>query len=207
MLNFRLLCTVVAAACWPFVGSLRAGELPGVDCYGDRVVKKDTPFSKEDQTQQKDKQGGTGPEQIDKLKKLGAKIQLDDKNRVIGVNLGERRISDADLIHLKGLDDLQELDLTRTGVTSAGLENLKELTTLKKLFLTETRVDDNGIGSLQGLQALELLGLSGTKIGDPALTQLQALTGLKSLFCIGTAVTEAGVATLRKALPQCRITN
>jgi acetyl esterase/lipase len=153
------------------------------------------------------KESGAAPEQIEKLKKLGARIQFDDKNRVIGVNLGERKVTDADLIQLKGLDDLQELDLTRTGITSAGLANLKDLTSLKKLFLTETKVDDAGISHLQGMKALETLGLSGTKIGNPALTRLQALTGLKSVFCISTAVTDAGLEKFQKALPQCRVTH
>jgi len=145
------------------------------------------------------------PNPLDKLKKLGARIQLDDKKRVIAVNLGERRITDADLIHLKGLEHLQELDLTRTAVTSAGLVNLKDLTTLKKLYLTETKVDDEGIANLKGLKALEMLGLSGTRIGDPALSHLTALTELTSLFCLSTRVTDAGVEKLQKALPKCLI--
>jgi hypothetical protein len=145
------------------------------------------------------------PDQIDKLKKLGARFQLDDKKRVIGVNLGERRVTDADLVHLKGLKDLEELDLTRTRITSDGLVNLKELATLRKLFLTDTKVDDPGISILKGLKALETLGLSGTKISDSGLDHLHGLTGLKSLFCIGTGVTDAGAEKLQKALPKCRI--
>jgi hypothetical protein len=145
-----------------------------------------------------------GAEQIDKLKKLGARIQFDGQNRVIAVNLGERRVIDADLVHLRGLEHLRELDLTRTGVTSAGLAHLKELP-LRKLFLTDTRVDDTGIVQLKGLKSLETLGVSGTKVGDSALAHLEGLTGLKSLFCIGTSVSDAGVEKLRKALPNCRI--
>lgn len=145
-------------------------------------------------------------EQIDKLRKLGARITLDDQNRVIGVNLGERRITDADLIHLIGLRHLQELDLTRTKITGAGLVNVKDLTNLRKLFVTETKVDDSGIIHLKGMKNLELIGLSGTKISDIALDQLRELTGLKRLFCLGTGVTDAGVEKLRRALPQCQIT-
>lgn len=153
------------------------------------------------------KEAPASPERIDKLKKLGARIQFDDQKRVIGVNLGERKVVDEDLVLLQGLDHLQELDLTRTRINSAGLVHLKELTSLKKLFLTETKVDDAGIASLKGMKALETLGLSGTKIGDPALTHLQALTGLRSVFCIGTGVSDTGVEKLQKALPQCRITH
>ena len=146
-------------------------------------------------------------EQIDRLKKLGARITLDDQNRVIGVNLGERKVTDADLVHLRGLQHLQELDLTRTKITGAGLVNVKDLTALTKLFVTDTKDDDSGITHLKGMKTLGLIGLSGTKISDAALDHLQELTGLKQIFCIGTGVTDAGVEKLRRALPQCQITH
>lgn len=145
-------------------------------------------------------------EQIDKLKKLGARITLDDQNRVIGVNLGERSVTDADLVHLKGLKHLQELDLTRTRITGSGLANLKDATTLKRLFVTETKVDDSAILHLKGMNSLALVGLSGTRISDKALDHLGELSGLKQLFCLGTGVTDAGVEKLRRALPQCQVT-
>src|SRR4051812_29986151 len=97
--------------------------------------------------------------QVDQLKKLGARVTLDDKNRVVGVNLGERRVSDADLALLRGLQHLQELDLTRTRITGAGLAHLKGLTGVRKLFLTDTKVDDAGIAHLKGMKALVLIGL------------------------------------------------
>lgn len=162
-----------------------------------------TPFIADKPKLQKDP---TRSEQIDKLKKMGARITLDDQNRVIGVNLGERKVSDADLVHLKGLGHLQELDLTWTKITGVGLVNIKDLTTLKKLFVTETKVDDSGIAHLKGMKNLELIGLSGTKISDAALDHLRELTGLKRIFCLGTGVTDAGVEKLLRALPQCQIT-
>ncbi len=146
-------------------------------------------------------------EQIDNLKKLGARITLDDQGRVIGVNLSERRVVDADLLHVKGLQQLQELDLTRTRIEGPGLVNLKELTSLRTLFLTETKIDDSGVAHLKSLEMLEFLGLSGTKITDTSLGQLGGLTELKKLFCLGTSVTDAGVDELRRALPQCQITH
>ncbi len=140
-----------------------------------------------------------------RLKKLGARLQLDAEKRIVGVNLGERRITDADLALLKGLEHLRELDLTRTPITSAGLEHSKELKTLKTLYLTDTKVDDSGIGQLKELKNLELLGLSGTKVGDASLDMLKELTALKQLYCIGTKITDAGAAKLEKALPKCLV--
>ena len=144
-------------------------------------------------------------EVIARLKRLGARIQLDDQKQVIGVNFGERKIADADLVHLKGLSHLRELDLTRTPTTSAGLVHVKELKALRKLYLTDTKVDDAGLAHLQGLKSLELIGLSGTRVGDPGLDHLRELAGLKSVFCIGTKVSPAGVEKLQKALPKCEV--
>ena len=123
-------------------------------------------------------------EQIASLKKLGARLTFDDQQRLVGVNLSERRVADADLAHLVGLADLTELDLTRTGVTSIGLANLKDLKSLKVLYFTDTKVDDVGIAQLRPLKTLEFLGLSGTKITDAALAHLKQLPKLGKLFCL-----------------------
>ena len=47
------------------------------------------------------------------------------------MNLSGTKVTDAGLEHLKGLTQLQELDLTDTKVTGEGLEHLKELTNSK----------------------------------------------------------------------------
>jgi hypothetical protein len=148
----------------------------------------------------------SGTEQLAELKRLGARITFDDQKRIIGVNLSERRITDADLVQLRGLPHLQELDLTRTRITGAGLENVKDSTALRTLFLTDTKVDDAGIAHLKGMRTLALIGLSGTKITDASLDHLRELTGLRRVFCLGTGVTETGVDKLRRALPECQIT-
>jgi hypothetical protein len=146
-------------------------------------------------------------EQVAALKKLGARLTFDEQERLIGVNLSERRIADADLVHLVGLTDVTELDLTRTGITSVGLAHLKDLKSLKVLYLTDTKVDDAGIPQIKAIKSLEFLGLSGTKITDAALAHLRELPKLGKLFCLGTKVTGAGVAELQRALPECLITN
>ena len=153
------------------------------------------------------KADATPTEQIDILKKLGARITLDEQKRVIEVNLRERNVTDADLAHLKGLHHLQELDLTRTRITGAGLVHIKDLPALRKLFLTQTKVDDAGIENLRGMKTLGFIGLSGTKITDAALTHFRELTELRQVFCLGTGVTDAGVEKLKRALPKCQITH
>jgi hypothetical protein len=44
-----------------------------------------------------------------------------------------------------------------------------------------------------------------TQINDQDLAHLEALTSLEELDLTGTGVSPAAVATLRQALPRCRI--
>jgi hypothetical protein len=74
------------------------------------------------------------------------------------------------------------LRLTCTQVTSAGLKDLGALKRLQTLFLGGTQVTDAGLKEL---------------------TNLKRLTYLELYDCV--RVTDAGVAELRKALPNCKI--
>ena len=49
------------------------------------------------------------------------------------------------------------------------------------------------------------LSLHDTKITDAGLVHLKGLTGLQSLGLSGPKITDAGVADLQKALPNCKI--
>jgi hypothetical protein len=80
------------------------------------------------------------------------------------------------------LTALEELHLYRTKVTDAGLKELAELKGLKELHLQETKVTDAGLKELAGLKGLQELHLRGCR-----------------------EVTDAGVAELQKALPDCKI--
>ena len=69
------------------------------------------------------------------------------------LNLGDTRVTDAGLEHLKELTELRSLDFHspspayRTNVGDAGLEYLKRLTKLESLDLTYTKVTDTGTGA------------------------------------------------------------
>ena len=56
---------------------------------------------------------------------------------------------DAGLEHLKGLPDLEWLELYDTQVTDDGLEHLKGLTKLEYLDLYRTHVTSQGVQELQ----------------------------------------------------------
>ena len=63
-------------------------------------------------------------------------------------------MTDAGLEHLKGLSQLQRLDLASTQVTDAGLEHLKGLTQLQTLDLAEYPGDGRWLGAPQGALAI-----------------------------------------------------
>ena len=70
-------------------------------------------------------------------------------SRVLGLSIHGTLITDAGLVHLKGLTKLQELHLNETKVTDAGLAHLKDLTNLQTLNLRFTQVTDAGLAAMQ----------------------------------------------------------
>ena len=67
---------------------------------------------------------------------------------LVGLGHKQRFLSDAELVHLKGLTSLKSLVLG-SDITDAGLVHLKGLTKLQKLFLSSTKVTDAGVAELQ----------------------------------------------------------
>ena len=111
---------------------------------------------------------------------LGRLLRDDSLVRVTEVELG-RETTDAGLVRLQGLRQLQWLVLSNTRVSDAGLVHLQGLRQLQGLWLANTQVSDSGVVHLQGLRQLYQLDLANTK------------------------VTSQGVKKLRQALPHCRI--
>jgi hypothetical protein len=64
------------------------------------------------------------------------------------------RGSDADLVRLKALTQLQQLILTYADISGAGLTHLKTLTRLEELWLMETKVTDAGLEHLKPVTQL-----------------------------------------------------
>jgi FKBP-type peptidyl-prolyl cis-trans isomerase FklB len=180
---------------------------------------------------------GCGESQDDdvviQLQKLGGKVVYDDKTSgtpIVSVTFRGSEVTDAGLVHLKGLSSLQSLDLGSTKVTDAGLNHIESLTKLKYLGLYDCQVTDAGLEHLKGLTSLEALNLSydtkvtgkglvhlkdltklqtlnlhNSKVTDSGLKHVQKLTSLKALDLNGTEVTDAGVKNLQAALPECQI--
>ena len=171
---------------------------------------------------------------VEAVKKLGGSVTRDDKAEgkpVVVVDLSGTQVTDAGMQELAPLKGLKKLVLGSAKVTDAGLKKLAALKGLQTLDLTGTKVTDEGLKELAPLKGLEELVLNNTQVTGAGLRELAPLTGLHTLFltyCEGvtdaglkdlaglkglkelillnsTEVTAAGVAELKKALPDCKI--
>ena len=78
---------------------------------------------------------------------------------------------------------------------------------LTALDLYRSDVGDEGLKELAALKNLAVLDLGETIVSDKGLKELASFKTLTTLNLIYTfRVTEKGVAELRQALPNCRIT-
>jgi hypothetical protein len=114
-------------------------------------------------------------------------------------------VDDTGMEFLRGLQELQEVNISETRVTDNGLECLIGLTRLQNLWLATTQVTDAGLEKLRGLPQLKALSLDNTKVTDAGLEHLSGLRQLQYLYLNGTNVTDAGVTKLQQALPNCKI--
>jgi Leucine-rich repeat (LRR) protein len=71
------------------------------------------------------------------IEALGGKIQNDTDFSLYGT-----KVTDEDLVHLKALPRLRNLDLRGTQITDAGLEHIKGLARLTGLDLQATQISD-----------------------------------------------------------------
>jgi hypothetical protein len=70
-------------------------------------------------------------------------------SQVHHVRLSGETVTDADLVHLQGLTELQVLVLSGTQITDAALVELQGLTQLEDLFVAHTQVTKKGCQELQ----------------------------------------------------------
>jgi hypothetical protein len=148
-------------------------------------------------------------------------------SEVAGLDLKDTRVTDAGLKDLADLKGLQTLLLDKWQLTDAAVRTLREIglfhaltqaeaddhkrpsnpSEVKALDLAYAGVTDEGMKTLAGLKGLETLDLSYTQVTDGGLKELAGLKGLKTLALFNCkGVTDAGVAELQKALPDCKIT-
>jgi hypothetical protein len=118
------------------------------------------------------------------------------------LRLGATKITDAGLLHLRGLNRLEELDLNNTKVSGAGFRDLEGLH-LKRLDLYGSLTNDAGLSFLGGQANLKVLDLAGTKISGAGLIHLAQLKQLEVLNIDGEQLVDDDVERLR-AWPNLR---
>ena len=88
-----------------------------------------------------------------------------------------------------------------TELSDACLIPLQGLSQLQSLTLSGNRITDDGLALIAGIPELETLDLDATDVTDAGLVHLQGLKKLKSLSLGGTLVTPQGAKMLQSALP------
>ena len=106
-------------------------------------------------------------------------------------------VADGDLVHVKGLSNLEDLGLQNTHVTDAGLVHLERMTNLEGLYLADTAVTDAGLIQLKGLMSLRRLWLGNTQVTGAGLVHLEGLPNLERLFLEGPRMTDAGLVHVK----------
>jgi len=109
-------------------------------------------------------------------------------------------VKDDELILLKDIPNLVELNLGGLNVTDANLVHLKPLVNLNRLSLHKTKITDAGLVNLAGMPKLVSLNLYGTEVTDTGIQQLKGLKALKRLYVWQTKVTEDGAKQLAAAI-------
>lgn len=108
-----------------------------------------------------------------------------------------KAVSDEGIRHLARMQQLQELDLSQTGITDQSLEVIGELPNLESLSLVFTRVTDNGLHHLLSCRKLRRLNLMWTNTGDGAIRAVAGNTHLTHLWS-GNNVTDEGLAAIHQ---------
>ena len=118
---------------------------------------------------------------------------------VTGVLLDHHQVTDTEVARLKGLTQLQRLNLDYTTVKGPGLEHLKGLTRLQMLSVYRSQVTDAGLKHLNGMKQLESLDLTETRVTDVGLEHLKELTHLKWLWAGRLPGDRRGSSTPKRA--------
>lgn len=127
--------------------------------------------------------------------------------RELAAGISGSLATDELIAELCELTDLKSLSISSRIVTDAGLKSLAALEDLESLRLDNNdAVTNDGLRSFSELPSLRKLNLWYCRnIDDGAIEELSALAQLEELNLGGTQVSESGLQTLQRALPNCRI--
>ena len=134
--------------------------------------------------------------------------------RLKTLSIAGEQFSDQSIVALRAFPQLEWLTLNGGHMTNDGLAHLKHLPKLRRLALSGTgpgggvKTKMTGAGLKHVAEVAELVDLQmyDFDLNDDDLEPLSRLTKLRSASFSGTGVTAAGMAKLKKALPQAWLT-
>jgi hypothetical protein len=121
-------------------------------------------------------------------------VHLKDMANLQYLTLADMPVTDKGLVHLEGLPKLTDFTVNCAKISGAGL---KHLTGITSLALEGSAFTDADLAHLEGLTKLECLNLRKTAITDAGLVHLKRLINLDRLFLENTKVTDAGLVHLQ----------
>ncbi len=109
------------------------------------------------------------------------------------VNLSHSWITDADLVKIGRMHELERLDLSHTKITDAGLQHLKDLRNVRELHLYYAEyISEDGLAFLKYWTKLEKLNLRGARVTSKIFEHLAGLPNLRELDLAFTEITDEG---------------
>ena len=145
---------------------------------------------------------------MEEIRKSGGQVMelaQNDARLDVAFHLADGKIEDAQLVPLKNLPKLAQLNVRGKDISDAGLMSIKDCKGLMRLHLERTKVTDEGLVQLKGLDNLEYLNLYGTAVTDAGLKHLHGLKKLQHLYLWQTPVTTDGIALLKAAIPSLQV--
>lgn len=94
----------------------------------------------------------------------------------------ETKVTDAGLVHLKRLKNLETLNIIDRFITDEGLVHVAQIKTLTDLWIQLCPVTDAGLATISSLPALRHVHLSGIEMTADGLRYLSKLPGLVDLY-------------------------
>jgi hypothetical protein len=114
-------------------------------------------------------------------------------------------VTDETLALISNVHKLHGIYLSETSIGDGGLTYLANAVNLEQLWLSGTAITDLGLSNLENLKSLRYVDLSKTVVSDAGLEKLTHLKNMHYLHLPETKVTKSGMASLGRALPNCRI--
>ncbi len=125
--------------------------------------------------------------------------------RVLNVNA--TRFGEKGMPSLKGLETLEELHASESGIVDQTLlQNLRGLGRLKKLELGLNAITDVGAQAVSGLKSLEEVSFAGCGgVSDKTLGYLKSHKNLRRLDLKGCRISPAAIQAFKKLQPNCEL--